>query len=57
MKRLEDMETLRTLEGLPVRAKAKYLGSSAPNIKLDSPLKPIKVLLKGRKGWTKQYGG
>jgi hypothetical protein len=24
---------------------------------LDSPLKPLQILLKGRKGWTQQYGG
>jgi len=57
LKRLEDIDTLRTLEGLPKRAKAKFGGQDPANIKLDSPLKPLQILLKGRKGWTQQYGG
>jgi len=44
------MDTLRTLEGLSKRAKAKFDGQTAANIKLDSPLKPLQILLKGRKG-------
>jgi hypothetical protein len=50
LKRLEDIDTLRTLEGLPKRAKAKFGGQDPANIKLDSPLKPLQILLKGRKG-------
>jgi len=50
MKRLEDLDTLRTLQGLGVRAKAKYAGETASLTKLDSPLKPLSILLKGRKG-------
>lgn len=46
---MEEMENLKVLRELPKKASAKLGGVSPSNIKLDSPLKPIKFLLKGRR--------
>lgn len=51
MKIVEDMDTLRTIRHLPTRA-VKKLASKEDRVhgKMDSPLKSINILLKGRKG-------
>lgn len=49
-------DNLNRLPVLVAQAVAKAAGSTDAKVILESPLKPLKFFLKGRREWTKKYG-